>query len=282
MLTFTCQGDCCKESSYKYWLWRVTQHDLPRDISEYIFHLVQFFDTINFESHQNELYEYNQQSKYLYGLLRLYDEVAEKRDELVSQLTMLDTRLIKLSMIQFIFDKDKASDERLIFDDVLLQHETKKRLIMQSINDEFILYHESKFTLNLTDIEAIKRLSDFALNCLYRIHSGTFNGLSHRADQLNYFETIMKSPYDLEYIKSIISPKQKLKIRECFWQKEYIGVWELYREQDDAILVRLCQDWDGENIISFWRNGVWIEKRGLAEAIQFIHAEKESRACHSH
>lgn len=271
MLTFACQDDCCKESSYKYWLWWccVAQHDLPRDVSEYIFHLVQFIDTINFNSHRNELEACIQQLKYLHGLLKLYDEVAEKREELVSQLTILDARLIKLSMIQFICDKDKASDERLIFDDVLLQHETKKRLIIQSINDEFIFNHESEFTLNLTDIEAIKRLSDFSLNCLYRIHDGRLNGLTHRVDQLNYFETIMKRPYDLNYIESIISPNQKLKIRQFFKQEAYIRLWELYSE-DGAILVRFGEDWGGVNVISFWRNGVWIEKRGLVEAIQFI------------
>jgi hypothetical protein len=99
-------------------------------------------------------------------------------------------------------------------------------------------------------VEELKRLSDFSLDCLYRIHDKKMchihqriNGLPH---ELNYFDVLLQGPRSFNQLRTTLS-KQGATTRHCFTSEKILH-WELLVDECDAVFTD-HGDWSGARVL---------------------------------
>jgi len=258
MITFSCDEACCVTSRYKYWLWRICaqKNDMPNELMALIFFLQQFSGTLTYYQDLLEMAQLQKEFHFLVKLLPMYTELTSTSSTAIQEMP-LSADIRDLSTVRVFCDKQGLKKEQILVNDIIERRQATISVCKQNIAQEFIASHFMAFDIILSDVEELKSLSDFSLDCLYRIHDTKMrhihqhiNGLPHelrkRADQLNYFDVLIQGPRSFNQLRTTLSNRGAT-TRHCF-TSEKILQWALLIDECDAVFTD-HGDWSGARVI---------------------------------
>jgi hypothetical protein len=240
-----------------------------------IFFLQQFNNTMSWRHDMNDRHLSDERARWLIYILDGYTQFLKINT---------DDRFTRFNLDGFVIcDVKRLQEEDVLIRQQFSDARARLKILDLKISQEFIARHYHCYDIVLSSMEEVKKLSDFSLDCLYRIHDqkmidANYNvgdmphGLTKRDDQLKYFELLLQGGCDFNELRLYMSAdlQQGIIIRQFF--EGSTPYWEM-ETRDKSIVVKESGGWGGQRVFRFLvseHETIWSEPCCLQMAKKFI------------